>query len=97
MPNKLRTIDSNFDFTIDEGKERVNSSREESQGKHCRKRVDEKSCETSLLCDTGWYAHKLDVPNKWNDKTQYTTHTMISTAALLSCSVSSTNECPRIK
>ena len=29
----------------------------------------EKSCVTFLVCDPGWYAHKSDVQNKWDDST----------------------------
>ena len=35
----------------------------------------EKSCETFLLCDLGWYVHKPDVQNKWDDNTHTHTHT----------------------
>ena len=30
------------------------------------RKVDEKSCETFLLCDPGWCVHKSDVQNKWD-------------------------------
>ena len=57
MPDKWRTIKSwvytKFDFTVDEGKIRLNPSRDENQGKHRRRKVD-KSCVTFLLCDPGW-------------------------------------------
>ena len=41
-----------FDFTVDEGKERLNPFRER----------------IFLLCDPGWYVHKPDVQNKWDAK-----------------------------
>ena len=28
-----------------------------------------KSCVTFLLCDLGWYVHKPDVQNEWDDNT----------------------------
>ena len=43
-----------FDFTVDEGNKWVNPSREKNKGTHRRKKVDEKSCVTFLLCDPGW-------------------------------------------
>ena len=33
----------------------------------------EKFCVTFLLCDPGWYVHKPDVQNEWDDNT-HTTH-----------------------
>ena len=53
------------------GKERLNPSRKKIQGRHRRRKV-EKSCVTFLLCDPGWYVHKPDVQNKWDDNTQTT-------------------------
>ena len=56
MPTEWRTIKSllhKFDFTVDEGKERLNPSREKSKGMHRRRKVDEKFCVTFLLCDPG--------------------------------------------
>ena len=44
MPNGWRTIKSlvqKFDFTVDEGKEWLNPSREKNQGTHRKKKVDE--------------------------------------------------------
>ena len=64
------------DFTADEGKERPNPFREKNQGKHRRRKADEKSCVTFLLCDPGWYVHKPDVQNKWDDSTP-PTHTLL--------------------
>ena len=53
-----------FDFTIDEGKERLNPSREKNEGMRRRRKADEKSCMT-FLCDPGWYtSNELDVQNK---------------------------------
>ena len=58
MPNGWKTINivstQNFDFTVDEGKERLNPSREKNEGTHRGKKVDGKSCVTFLLCDPGW-------------------------------------------
>ena len=61
------------DFSVDEGKGRLNPSRDQNYGKHSRRKV-EKSCVTSLLCDPVWCAHKSDVQNKWEDSTQAHTH-----------------------
>ena len=44
-----------FDFTVDEGNERLNPSHETSKGTHRRRKVDEKSC--------------VDVQNKWEENT----------------------------
>ena len=41
---------SKFDFTVDEGKEWLNASRKKN---YRRRKVDEKSCLTFLLCDPG--------------------------------------------
>ena len=52
MPNGWRTIKSlvhKFDFTVDEGKEWLNPSREKNKGTYRRKKVDEKSCVIFLL------------------------------------------------
>ena len=76
MPNKRRTINSwvyKFDFTVDEGKGRLNPSRDKNEGKHHRSKVD-KSCATFLLCDPGWCVHKSDVQNRW-DYYKAITHT----------------------
>ena len=43
-----------IDITVNKGKGRLNPSRDKTQGKHRRKKVDEKSCVTFLLCDPGW-------------------------------------------
>ena len=40
----------------------------ENQGKHRGRKVEE-SCMSFLLCDPGWYVHKPDVQNKWDDNT----------------------------
>ena len=47
-----------IDFTIDDGKEWLNPSREKNKGTHSRKKVDEKFCVTFLLCDPGWYVQR---------------------------------------
>ena len=58
----------------------MNSSREKNKGMHRRRKVDEKSCVTFLLCDTGCgTSNELDVQNKWEENTH--THMYISTAA----------------
>ena len=68
MLNKWGTVKLLFDFTVDEGKERLNPSREKNQGKHRGRKV-EKSCVNFLLRDPVWYVHKPDVQNKWEDNT----------------------------
>ena len=62
LKNKLKNAQqvendyyTEFDFTVDEGKERLNPSREKNEGMHRRRKVDEKSCVAFLLCDPGWY------------------------------------------
>ena len=40
---------SKFDFNVDQGKGRLNPSREKNEDKHRRRKVDEKSCVTFLL------------------------------------------------
>ena len=60
-----------FDFTVDEGKERLNPSREKNKGMHRRGKVDEKSCATFLLCDPGWYIQRTNLTSIINgEKTQ---------------------------
>ena len=51
-----------FDFTVDDGKEWLNSSREKNYGTHRRRKVNEKSCVTFLLCDPGWYVQRTWCP-----------------------------------
>ena len=71
IANKWRTLIckyTKFDFAVDERKERLSPSREKNEGKH-RIRKLEKSCVAFLLCDPGWYVHKPDVQNRWNDNT----------------------------
>ena len=60
MPNGWRTIKSLVHKIRlhGEGKERLNPSREKYKGTHRRKKVDEKSCVTFLLCDPGWYVQR---------------------------------------
>ena len=65
-------VQKKFDFTVDEGKERLNSSRDKNYGKHRRRKV-EKSCATFLLCDPVRYVHKSDVQKNWDN-----THTHAS-------------------
>ena len=47
-----------YDLTADEGKERLNPSREKNKAIHRRRKVDEKSWVTFLLCDPGWYIQR---------------------------------------
>ena len=75
MPNGWRTIKSlvhKFDFTVDEGKEWLNPSREKNEGKH-RRKVDGKSCVTFFLCDPGWY---VQWSPEWMGR-KHNTHTHI--------------------
>ena len=71
--NRRKTIKSlvhKIDFTLDEGKGRLNPSRDKNEGKHRRRKV-EKSWVTFLLCDPGWCVHKSDLnKKKGDDKTQ---------------------------
>ena len=63
-----------FDFAVDEGTERLmKPSREKNKGMYRRRKVDEKSCVTFLLCDPGWYVHKPDVQNNWEENTHTST------------------------
>ena len=65
MPNKWRTSKSlvhKFDFTVDEGKERLNPSREKNKGMQRRRKVDEKFCVTSAGT-----SNENDVQNKWEE------------------------------
>ena len=67
MPNKWRTIKSfvhKFDFMVDEGKERLNPSREKNKGTHRRSKVVAKSCVTPAGS-----SNEFDVQNKWEEKT----------------------------
>ena len=73
MPNNgWRTIKSlvhkKVVFTVDEGKEWLNPSREKNEGTHRRKKVDEKSCVTPAGT-----SNELDVQNEWEENTH--THT----------------------
>ena len=52
-----------FEFTVDEGKGRLNPSHDKYYGKQRRKKV-EKSCVTFLLCDPGWCVHKCATQKK---------------------------------
>ena len=53
-----------FDFTVDEGKERLNPSREKNKGAHCRRKLDEKSWVTPA-----GPSNEFDVQNKWEENT----------------------------
>ena len=50
-------------------KERLIPSREKNKEMHRRRKVDEKLCATSLLCDPGWYVNALEVYSKWEENT----------------------------
>ena len=66
MCNLINThTHTKFDFTVDEGKERLNPSRENNKGTHRRRKVDEKSCVTPAGTP-----NEFDVQNKWEEKTQ---------------------------
>ena len=52
---------------VDEGKERLNPSREKNKGTHHRRKVDEKSCVTPAGT-----SNKFDVQNKWEENTDRT-------------------------
>ena len=82
MPNKWRTNKSPVHDIRLHGrrKERLNLSREKKQGKHRRRKVDEKSCVAFILCHPGWYVHKPDVQNKWEEKTHI--HTLFVTSII---------------
>ena len=71
-----------FDFTVDEGKQWLNPSRDKDKGTHRRRKVDEKSCVTFLLCDPGRYVQRSYVQNKWEEththKTQTNTFILIA-------------------
>ena len=70
MPNKERTIISlvhKIRLHVRRGKGTAESFSRENYGKHRRTKVGEKSCVTFLLCDPGWYVHKPDVQNKWEE------------------------------
>ena len=70
MSNGWRTIESlvhkitKFDFTVDEGNEWLNPSREKNEDTHRRKKVDEKSCVTPAGT-----SNELDVQNEWEENT----------------------------
>ena len=78
MPNKWRTIYSWVHKIRLHGRRGegniLNPSRDKNEGKHRRRKVDEKLCVTFPLCDLSWCIHKSDVQNKWDDNT---THTLI--------------------
>ena len=72
MPNKWRTIISwvhKIRLHCRRGKGKAESCSREKLDKHHRRKVNEKSCVTFLLCDPGWYVHKPGVQNKWEDNT----------------------------
>ena len=58
LKSRLIRAYTKFDFTVDEGKERLNPSREKNKGMHRRRKVDEKSCATFPLYDPGWYIQR---------------------------------------
>ena len=82
MPNGWRAIKivstwyTIFDFTVDEGKEWLNPSREKNSGKHRRKKVDGKSCVTFFLCTS------IEVQNEREENTHtHTDRTLIFSSA----------------
>ena len=76
------SLNTKVDLTVDEGKERLNPSGEKNEGKHRRRKVDEKLV-TLFLRDPGWYVHKPDVQNRPEN-----THTHIIHSTLLAVQVS---------
>ena len=80
MPNKWRTINSlvhKIRLHGRRGKGTAEScSREKSR--HAPQKED-----GEILCDPGWYVHKPDVQNKWDDNTHHTQHTVIGSRHLL--------------
>ena len=62
-----------FDFTVDEGKGRLNPFRDTHYRKHRSRRKVEKSCVTFRLFHPGWCVHVSNVQIEWNGKT-HTTH-----------------------
>ena len=62
LENDEIVIIQKIDFTVDEGKEWLNPTREKNQGTHRRREVGEKSCVTFLLCDPGWYVQRTSCP-----------------------------------
>ena len=67
--NKIKKCPTGDFFTVDEGKERLNPSREKNKGTHRRKKVDEKSCVTPAGT-----SNELDVQNEWEANTHTHTH-----------------------
>ena len=64
-------VEQQNNYTINEGNGRLNSSREKNQGKHRRRKVDEKTC----VAPAGT-SNNPDVQNKWEENTHNThTHT----------------------
>ena len=77
MPNEWRTIKKivrtqKFDFTVDEGKKWLNPSREKNYGNHRRRKADEKSGVTFLLCDSGWYVRPTNLMSRMSGKKTHT-------------------------
>ena len=60
-------------FTVDEGKEWLNPSRDKNQGTHRRRKVDEKTCVASSCVTPAGTSNELDVQNGWEENTH--THT----------------------
>ena len=69
MENNLIVSTQNSTCTVDEGKERLNPSREKNKGMHRRRKVDDESCVTPAGT-----SNELDVQNKWEENTH--THTV---------------------
>ena len=82
MPNKWRTVKSlvhkipaKFDFTVDEGEERLNPFARKIKASNAEGRW--RNPVTFLLCDPSWYVHKSDVQNKCDDDKPTHTHLTI--------------------
>ena len=68
---KNTNTNTKFDFTVDEGKEWLNPSREKNKGTHRRKKVYEKSSVTFSSCVTP-AGTSIDVQNEWEENTENT-------------------------
>ena len=64
MPKWIESLVHKFDFTVDEGKERLSPSREKNKGTHRRRKVNEKLCVTPAGT-----SNEVDVQNKREENT----------------------------
>ena len=69
MPNKWRTINSSVHNIRLHGRQRK-ATAETFSGEIFRLAPQKEGEE--ILCDPGWYVHKPDVRNKWDDNTHNT-------------------------